>query len=212
MLENEIWKDIYGGKYKISNYGRVWSRYNNGLLKLKNLFGYKRAFVFIENKCKNLAVHRLVAENFIPNPNNLPQVNHIDGNKNNNFYKNLEWCSQEYNIRHAFKTGLIVFSEERKKKMSEIMKNGKAKNIRKFRRVWNPLKKETKKKISNSQKGILNHNSKKTLCIETGEVFGCSREAAEKYNVTKQSILQAIRNGTKCCGFHWINKNKEEMC
>lgn len=212
MLEKEIWKDIYDGKYKISNYGHVWSRYNNGLLKLKAIFGYIRAFVFIDNKVKNLAVHRLVAQNFIPNPNNLPQVNHIDGNKNNNFYKNLEWCSQSDNIRHAYNTGLNFYTKERKNKLSCIMKDGKAKEMRKLRKEWKPHTEETKIKISNSEKGELNHNSKKTYCVETGEKFNCSREAAEKYGVSKQSIFQAVRNGTKCCGYHWMNKSKEELC
>lgn len=52
------------------------------------------------------SVHRIVAKAFIPNEHNLPQVNHIDGNKQNNHIENLEWCTQVQNVQHAFKTGL----------------------------------------------------------------------------------------------------------
>ena len=54
----------------------------------------------------NLSVHRLVALAYIPNPNDLPQVNHIDGNKNNNSVNNLEWCTNQYNCDHAYTTNL----------------------------------------------------------------------------------------------------------
>lgn len=62
--------------------------------------------VQINNKQKQLAVHRLVAKAFISNPNNLPQINHIDGNKNNNRVSNLEWCNNSYNQLHAWRNNL----------------------------------------------------------------------------------------------------------
>lgn len=57
---------------------------------------------------KNKTIHRLVAKAFVPNPNNYPVVNHIDGNKHNNTALNLEWCTDAYNHEHATKTGLIA--------------------------------------------------------------------------------------------------------
>lgn len=102
----EIWKDIkgYEGIYKISNLGNVKS---NKLLK-KELCtnGYFRVTLYNEKSPKRFLVHRLVAETFIPNPENKPQVNHIDGNKLNNCVCNLEWATSKENNVHAFKLGL----------------------------------------------------------------------------------------------------------
>ena len=112
----EIWKDIpsYEGKYQISNFGNVKSLHFSGtntphLLKLKNhKDGYK--LVGLSNGKSGdksfFAVHRLVAQAFIPNPENKETVNHIDGNKANNHVDNLEWATFQENMIHSFKTGL----------------------------------------------------------------------------------------------------------
>lgn len=107
----EEWKDVIGyeGFYEISNFGNVKSLYTNKILKSDSVdkFGYVR-FSATKNKIQKIKrVHRLVAEMFIPNPNNLPQVNHKDGNKLNNHVNNLEWCSDSENKKHAYKTGLM---------------------------------------------------------------------------------------------------------
>lgn len=65
--------------------------------------GYVYVNISKENKKHNLRVHKLVAEAFIDNPNNLPQINHIDGNKRNNRADNLEWCDSSYNIKDMYK-------------------------------------------------------------------------------------------------------------
>lgn len=112
----EIWKDIEGfeGKYKISNLGRVYSIKNDIILK-PGYDGKKYSTVSLYNKKKyHFKIHRLVAKYFIPNPNNYPQINHIDGNKQNNRIDNLEWCDQSHNIKEAYRLGLIHFNHNNK--------------------------------------------------------------------------------------------------
>ena len=71
--------------------------------------------LYKNGKEKLFRVHRLVAMAFLPNPNNLPQVNHKDGNKQNNSVDNLEWCEQSDNMKHAYKNGLQIPSENQRK-------------------------------------------------------------------------------------------------
>ena len=115
----ELWLPIkgYEGLYEVSNTGYVRSiRRNNKLLKYNSTsYGYKRVGLYKDGKQKFHTIHRLVAETFIPNDNLLPEVNHIDGDKFNNTVENLEWCTQSYNIQHAYNMGLTTnFGEKHK--------------------------------------------------------------------------------------------------
>lgn len=104
----EIWKESSISGYYISNLGKVRGR-SGKILKAYNSNGYLQIVVYPEGKntkFKVLKIHREVAKAFIPNPNNLLQVNHIDGNKLNNSVVNLEWCTNKENTMHAWKQGL----------------------------------------------------------------------------------------------------------
>ena len=103
-MENEIWKDIkgYDGKYQISNKGNIKNVKRNKLLKIQFNKNYKCIhLVGMDGKIKNYTIHRLMAQSFIPNPDNLPCVNHKDENKLNNSLDNLEWCTEKYNCNYG---------------------------------------------------------------------------------------------------------------
>lgn len=122
----EIWKDIkgYEGYYQVSNLGNIksldiitiqlhhWSqqyvkhKYKGRVLKgSKNSKGYRIITLHKGNETEKKLVHRLVAEAFIPNPNNYFYINHKDNNPSNNKINNLEWCTQSYNIKYAYDNG-----------------------------------------------------------------------------------------------------------
>lgn len=104
----ECWKDIkgYEGVYQISNFGRLRKYYS--YIKQERILKpmicsnkYLVACLYKNATQKKLLIHRLVAEAFIPNPNNLPCVNHKDETRTNNRVDNLEWCSQKYNLNYG---------------------------------------------------------------------------------------------------------------
>lgn len=120
-LEGEIWKDVVGWEsyYAVSNLGRVKTKErtytcSNGSVrfvhqKIKQTYfdedGYERVCLYLNNTSKLMGVHRVVAEAFISNPDNLPQVNHKNGDKSNNRVDNLEWMTNTDNIRHSIQIG-----------------------------------------------------------------------------------------------------------
>lgn len=150
----EIWKDVLGYKgYQVSNIGRVkrlphWI--DVGLNNVKRAFrkekilkqscdtpGYYQVWLYLNKKRKGFRVHKLVAQAFIPNPQNKPQVNHIDGNKLNNKVDNLEWCTNAENQIHVYKIGLQKIkvgeqSPNAKLEKQEVIFIKKALKLRKY--------------------------------------------------------------------------------
>lgn len=94
---NKYWLSASGRIVKLTVYGLVEQKANNL---------NKSIYTTVSVHKKTRTLHRLLAQLFIPNPNNLPQVNHKDGNKKNNHLSNLEWCSGSENLNHAYQTGL----------------------------------------------------------------------------------------------------------
>ena len=146
----EIWKDIpnYEGLYQASNLGRIRSLPRKGtrtkewhILKYntKNQKHYCHIGLCKNGKSKTISLHRLIATTFIPNPNNLPQVNHKDGNKENNNVNNLEWVTNQENMIHSYKTGLRENSikelvERNKRKINQYDLDGN------FIKQWDSIK------------------------------------------------------------------------
>lgn len=100
--------------YQVTKTGDVVR--NSRVLKTTIRNGYKSVCLSIDNIKQTHYVHRLVAETYIPNPHNLPCVNHIDGNKENNHVSNLEWVTHKENSQHASKMGLNDYQKTRKTK------------------------------------------------------------------------------------------------
>lgn len=139
----EIWKDVpgYEGRYQVSNLGNVKSLrkivlrsdgkpYTHKECIMKhhiNHWGYHIVPLSISdgaNKQRRYMVHRLVAMAFVPNTNNYPQINHIDGNKDNNVPSNLEWCTNSMNQIHAWKHGLNHYTHKNDVSIEQLDING----------------------------------------------------------------------------------------
>ena len=169
----EQWIPIKGYEtiYLVSNLGRIKSldkevnvRFNCKAIKKSKIIqtnslrkGYKYVQLYdLKSNYKKFYLHRLIAIHFIPNPNNYPQINHIDGNTLNNSIDNLEWCTLSENLKHAWRTGL----------------NKPYKRIKGIKGVRGKLKNP----IYDSPDKY--HMAKKVICLKTGKVYGTIKEAA----------------------------------
>lgn len=201
-LYKEVWKPVvlldngesYEGLYEVSNMGRVrsldreviFSDGRKALYKGKirilspNKDGYLQVGLCKNSKQKIISVHRLVAEAFIPNPDNKETVNHINGDKTCNTVFNLEWADRSEQLYHAYDHNL-------KKKMEGNNNPNYGKE----------LSQEIKNKISEA-------NSKQCICIETGEIYKSLKEAGESVGVSGDAISRCIKGKSKYSGKHPI--------
>lgn len=156
---NEEWRPVKDLNYEVSSYGRVRNATNKNILTNfdKNRVGYLRIFLYSKGKKKRYFIHRLVAEAFIPNPENKPQVNHKDGNKQNNELGNLEWVTRSENGLHYYR----VLRNTNYKKTEE-----KAKDYVKFQVI-----NERNKKIDElSKQGINNQELSKMFNLSIRQI------------------------------------------
>lgn len=109
--------------YTVDYIGNVYGNTGKRLRPAKDKKGYLRVGLMIHGKLCTKKVHRLIAEAFIPNPQNKPCVNHIDGNKENNWVSNLEWVTYKENTKHAIDNGLFSFQTS-EKSINIIPKSG----------------------------------------------------------------------------------------
>lgn len=104
VMETELWKDISNWDYQISNFGNVKSNITNKIIKpWQNKNGYVSVTLHKNGIKRNFYIHRLVAKYFVENknPKSYFEINHIDENKKNNHYTNLEWCDRSYNCQYS---------------------------------------------------------------------------------------------------------------
>lgn len=215
-MDKEIWKDIegYEGLYQVSNLGKVRSlvsHWGNKLLvpRIKkaalNSKGYERVGLSKNKRMIQIFVHRLVAIAFIPNPENKPCVNHIDGNHRNNCADNLEWCMQKENIKHAFDTKLAPSGTERKyvkltKEQVECIRKEYVPHSKNF-----SISQLSKKyDVSNDLIYAIVHNK---IYKDVKNFDIVNNEIVDKYDTTKRftkELIEKIRNeyiyGSKTSG------------
>lgn len=220
----EEWRDIpnYEGIYQVSNLGRVKRLQReemrpcivrNGykvkgfsisiselLLKPSDTRdGYKRVSLCKKGKQEYLRVHRLVASAFIPNPDNKPQVNHLDNNRSNNVVTNLEWCTAKENAEYASKQGRLIgrkgrpLSPEHKEKLMEGRRRFKRspKQIAQwvhFLRTT-PRTDEWKQKIGNANR----NKGKKVIDARTNKTYPSIRICARELGVSESTIYRLIK-------------------
>ena len=187
MSNKEIWKDVVGyeGLYKVSNLGRVRSLDKEIIItgvqkhpvkgikkgKIKgqylNRVGYAMTVLVKNEKRKYVLIHRLVAKAFIPNPENKPQVDHINGVKSDNRVENLRWATAKENKNNEVTKKLL-----KGKKHTE----------------------ETKAKIKEKLKGKnIGNQGKKIKCLNTGEIFISAGEAGRNLNVDISGIIKCCK-------------------
>lgn len=184
LLPKQVWRDVkeYEGKYQVSNTGKVRSLNYRQIGKTQVLKsattqdGYLFVRLCKNGKAKTCRVNRLVAAAFIPNPNNLPEVNHRNEQKQDNRSSNLEWCTREYNNNYGTRVERAAKANKGKQHTEE-----------------------TKKKISKANKGN-KYGKKKVICLELKRVFNSAKEASEFLDYSRGSLSTAIKKGHKCRG------------
>lgn len=186
----EIWKDVHGyeGLYQVSTFGRIKGLakmlcYDNTeriLVPSKNNKGYLLVWLYKSGcKPKGKTVHRIVAETFLPNEKNLPQINHKDCNRENAALDNLEWISVSDNLKYSYANGRIA--------------------------AWHGKKFSSEQRGFCRQR-MLNSNHKRKKCIEiiSNRLFDSGKEASKHLGVNYNTLKETLKDPCSKYGVMWL--------
>ena len=232
-MAKDIWKDIpgYEGCYQCSIFGQVRSLTRDvvrtdgsiqvvagkDMKLIRSRSGYYVVTLCLSGKQKMKSVHRIVAETFIPNPENKPQVNHIDGDKSNNCIDNLEWATAAENNEHAWKHNLnrnhpiqVAVTDMQSGEVTiydsildasiklgcnsvgQHLENGTPYKHYKFKYVDDTLDKKVSQIIQTKQP-IGGNKSLPIRCVTTNETFPSIRKCSEHFHIDGETIRRALR-------------------
>lgn len=217
----EIWKDIQGyeGLYQVSNLGRVKRNYRENIDSKgrKRIFnesiikpnidkgGYFYVNLYKNGKKEIQKNHRLVCNTFIANPENKPQVNHIDGNKENNNVNNLEWVTIQENIQHAYKNNLIKSLKIEKDVLHDLYFNKKY-TLKEIGKMYGYSGDAVKRLFQKFGFNVARNNARisitKEWLIEELKKGKTQKTIAQKYNISSSYL-------SRLCKKYELYKNKK---
>ena len=198
------WKIIDGfTDYRVSENGDVYSTKRNKILRQHKRKNYLGVYLYAKDKRQYRLVHRLVANAFIPNPNNLPQINHKDENSLNNCVDNLEWCTAKYNCNYGTHIEKIRERMKGHKPFKGKKHTEEAKEKMRIAKLGRTLTEDHKKKISASNKGK-GRKGNQIYCVELDKIFESAMEVQRQLEIPNPNIIQVCLGKRKTAGgYHW---------